>query len=197
MRHVLQTLLGVILLSCWGSLALAQARYSCRLPDGSFAVLNRPCPEGTTPGKTYYPPIAPPAPAPAPSYRQQTTAPPPDFLPLLSARCSSMNDAVRTSAARGLGYQASQELRRNYQHECGAEENLARQQMYRNGQNQAKADNDARRSAVNAEVRSEAERDQCRESMRIIVAKRARTNLTEPERAELQRFEDNIRARCV
>ncbi|OYU45069.1 MAG: hypothetical protein CFE44_09485 [Burkholderiales bacterium PBB4] len=108
-----------------------------------------------------------------------------------------MNDAVRTSAARGLGYQAAQELRRNYQQECGAEENLARQQMYGYQQNQQRANYEQRNATVNTEMQSQAAMDQCRESMRIIKTKKNRPNLTDGEKAELQRFEDNVRARCT
>ena len=196
MRHPLLYLLALLALLSAADQAQAQSSYSCRMPDGRYMVLNYPCPTGTTPGLSYHAPVAPPTPT--PSYRPQTTtAPPPDFLPYLSARCSSMNDAVRTSTARGLGYQAAQELRRNYQHECGAEENLARQQMYGNQQSQRRADYEQRKATVTSEMQSQAATDQCRESMRIIKSKRARPNLTEGEKAELQRFEDNIRARCT
>ena len=123
--------------------------------------------------------------------------PAPDFLPYLSARCSGMNDAVRTSAARGLGYQAAQELRRNYQQECGAEEQFARQQMVGGQQSQRRTDYEQRKAMESSEMQSQAATDQCRESMRIIKTKRNRPNLTEGEKADLQRFEDNIRARCT
>jgi nickel-dependent lactate racemase len=108
-----------------------------------------------------------------------------------------MNDAVRTSAARGLGNQAAQELRRNYQYECGAEEKFARQQMAGGQASQRRADYEQRKAQVSSEMQSQAATDQCRESMRIIKTKRNRPNLTEGEKADLQRFEDNIRARCT
>ena len=188
----------LLLLALWGASpeAVAQSRYTCKMADGRFLVLNYPCPSGTTPGLSYHGPVSPPPPT--PSYQAPvTTSPPPDFLPYLSARCSSMNDAVRTSAARGLGYQAAQELRRNYQHECGAEENLARQQMLGNQRSQQRTNSEERSAAVKSEMQTQAAVDQCRESMRIIKAKKARPNLTDGEKAELQRFEDNVRARCT
>ena len=38
---------------------------------------------------------------------------------------------------------------------------------------------------------------QCEESKRILITKRNRPNLTDGERVELQKFEDNYRARCT
>lgn len=196
MRHHLPSQLLLIALFCLGLPVQAQSSYSCRMPDGRYAVSSYPCPTGTTPGLSYHAPVAPPTPT--PSYRPQiTTAPPPDFLPYLSPRCSGMNDAVRTSAARGLGHQAAQELRRNYQYECGAEEKFARQQMAGGQASQRRADYEQRKAQVSSEMQSQAATDQCRESMRIIKTKRNRPNLTEGEKADLQRFEDNIRARCT
>ena len=43
---------------------------------------------------------------------------------------------------------------------------------------------------------SQMAQQQCDESKRIIAGKKRRTILNDGERAELQRFEDNIRARC-
>jgi hypothetical protein len=38
---------------------------------------------------------------------------------------------------------------------------------------------------------------QCGESKRILVTKKARTDLNDGEKADLQRFEVNYRARCT
>ena len=197
MRHHFPALLTLLALLCLAYTAQAQSTYSCRMPDGRYMTSNYPCPTGTKPGLSYHGPVTPPTPT--PSYQTQipTTAPAPDFLPYLSARCSGMNDAVRTSTARGLGYQATQELKRNYQYECGGEERLARQQMVAGQQSQQRSDYGQRTATESSESQSQAATDQCRESMRIVRTKRSRPNLTDGEKAELQRFEDNIRARCT
>ena len=57
-----------------------------------------------------------------------------------------------------------------------------------------------RKEAATAEKqerdRASMREQQCGESKRILLSKRARTDLTEGEKAELRRFEDNYRSRC-
>lgn len=74
---------------------------------------------------------------------------------------------------------------------------MARQQMVGGQQSQQRSDYEQRKVMESSEIQSQAATDQCRESMRIIRTKRGRQNLTEGEKADLQRFEDNIRARCT
>jgi len=64
----------------------------------------------------------------------------------------------------------------------------------RGDQYQAKrADQQAERQA---KERTALQQQQCGESKRILITKRARTDLNEGEKAELQRFEQNYRERC-
>ena len=107
-----------------------------------------------------------------------------------------MNDAIRTSSVRGLNYQASAELQRNYQRECADDESEARSRYYKEKGDARKAESDAKQSAQAIQQQSQMAKQQCDESKRIIANKKRRTDLTDGERGDLQRFEENIRARC-
>lgn len=114
----------------------------------------------------------------------------------MNARCASLNDALRTAQARGLRYDTISTMRRDYQATCGDNESEARNQ-------QARETREARQQQVVDKQSQEAEQaqarlraQQCEESRRILVNKRNRTDLTDGERTELARFEDNYRVRC-
>ena len=114
----------------------------------------------------------------------------------MSPRCAGLHDALRTASARGLDYGTVNEMRKNYQRECSENESEARQQLSRErGEKRqvAKGEEDAAKRSME---RSKLMEQQCGESKRILVTKRARTDLNEGERAELQRFEANYKARC-
>lgn len=131
-----------------------------------------------------------------PASAQTRTPEAPDFLPYLSPRCSAMNDAVRTASVRGLSYQAASELRRNYRDECAMEETVARQRLAQKKMEQRQSQVASQIQAAQREQLTEAAQEQCNESKRIIASKKRRTDLTPGERQDLQRFEENIRARC-
>ena len=171
--------------------AAAQYSYTCRLSNGNYVQSDRPCSNNT--GLTYYPPVSPP---PTSNTYIPKASPPPNYLQYMNPRCSAMNDAVRTSSVRGLSYQASSDLRRNYQLECAEDENEARSRLYKEKGDARRAEKDAKQSAQAMQQQSQMAQQQCDESKRIIASKKRRTDLNEGERAELQRFEENIRARC-
>lgn len=190
--HTVTPLLSLLLLTVGLVISLpASAQYTCQLSNGNYIQSNRPCSNNT--GLTYYPPITPP---PTASTYIPKASPSPDYLQYMSPRCSSMNDAIRTSGVRGLNYQASAELQRNYQRECADDESEARSRQYKERGDARKAEKDAKQSAQSAQQQTQMAQQQCDESKRIIASKKRRTNLTEGERGELQRFEENIRARC-
>lgn len=168
----------------------SQTRYVCRQPNGSSVVSDRPCTTSTA--LIYYPPLNP-----TTSYSVIPKAGmAPDHLQYLSPRCAAMNDAIRTSGVHGLNYQAVSELQRNYQRECAENENEARNRYSQERGEARKARLDAKQSAQQAQQQTEMAQQQCDESKRIIANKKKRTDLNEGERAELERFEANIRARC-
>lgn len=177
----------------WGASAavLAQARYTCRTASGGYIVSDRPC--GNAPSGIYYvPPLAQPA--------AQTYVPKigeaPEHQKYLSPQCSAMSDAIRTGPARGVRYETTAELQRNYQRQCGEEEYEARNKMAaerREAKNQQK---EAQQAVQASQQRSQMAQQQCDESKRILYVKKRRTDLTEGEKADLQRFEENYKSRC-
>jgi hypothetical protein len=120
----------------------------------------------------------------------------PEYITYMSPHCSALNDALRTAAARGLDYRTQSEMRRNYQRECAEDESEARAKLMRDRGEKKQLARSAEESQRRAQERTKLQQEQCGESKRILVTKRARTDLTEGEKAELQRFEANYKARC-
>jgi len=190
---------GALALAAVG--AQAQMQYNCRTSNGTIYQSTQPCgslPGSTTTGRssgvTYY--------GPSDNDRPRYQPPPPSIgeapqhLKYMSPRCASLHDAMRTARARGLTGDTISEMRRNYQGECGENEREAYTMLSqeRGDQYQAKrADQQAERQA---KERTALQQQQCGESKRILITKRARTDLNEGEKAELQRFEQNYRERC-
>lgn len=114
----------------------------------------------------------------------------------MSPRCSSLNDALRTAAARGLNPETVSKMRRDYQIDCAEDESDARRRLSEEMRDKSNQKRDARLNETRERERTALQQEQCGESKRILVTKRARTNLTEGEKAELQRFEVNYRSRC-
>jgi selenocysteine-specific translation elongation factor len=120
----------------------------------------------------------------------------PAALKYLSARCASLNDAIRTAPARGLKHDVINQLRKEYSDECSESERQADAQLSLDRKDKSKQLNDARQAETLDKERAAIREQQCGESKRILFAKRARTDLTEGEKADLRRFEDNYRSRC-
>jgi len=197
-------LLFVAAMVCVG-FAHAQGRYSCRSANGVTYISDRPCynssssnsssssRSGGKGGVVYYGPEAekPRYEAPIPRIGE---APP--HVKYMSPRCSSLNDALRTAHARGLKSETIATMHKGYRRECGEDESEAHAKM-----SQERGEKMQQRRAEQNAEKQERERaslreQQCGESKRILITKRARTDLTEGERAELRRFEENYRARC-
>jgi hypothetical protein len=174
--------------------AHAQVRYQCRTATGSIYLSDRPCGStGSASPPVYY----------GPTEQQRTYTPPPpsigeapEYITYMSPRCSALNDALRTASARGLDSRTQGEMRRNYQRECAEDESDARSRWaHERGEKKQMARSEAE-SAKRAQERTKLQQEQCEESKRILVTKRRRTDLTEGEKTELQRFEANYKARC-
>jgi hypothetical protein len=115
----------------------------------------------------------------------------------MSPRCSSLHDALRTASARGLDSRTQSEMRRNYQRECADDESEARAKWSRERGEKKQLARTEEESARRAQERTKVQQEQCGEFKRILVTKRQRTDLTEGEKADLQRFEANYKARCT
>ncbi len=179
--------LGVAMLLATG--ASAQARYSCRTPGGSMYFSDLPCTGQLVFGGAPVPPT------PERSYPGVGQAP--GHLTYMSARCASLNDALRTASARGLKPETVSTMRRDYQAECSENESEARSQYYRDTNARRQQKSAERQAQAVAQNQARLHEQQCAESKRILLAKRNRPDLSEGERAELKRFEDNYRARCA
>jgi hypothetical protein len=155
---------------------------------------DRPCgTAGSSTPPVYYGPTEQP--------RTYTPPPPsigeaPEYITYMSPRCSALHDALRTASARGLDSRTQSEMRRNYQRECAEDESDARSRWARERGEQKQMARSEAESARRAQERTKLQQEQCEESKRILVTKRRRTDLTEGEKAELQRFEANYKSRC-
>ncbi|WP_152682732.1 hypothetical protein [Caenimonas sp. SL110] len=178
-----------------------QMRFQCRMPNGTMIQSDRPCYSFSNPGSAsagrqppvYYGPTE-------PGLRYQPAPPSigeaPDHITYMSPRCSGLHDALRTAAARGLASSTVSEMRRNYQRECAENEAEARTRYASERGEKRQLAKVEQASQQRAHERTKLQEQQCGESKRILVTKKARTDLNDGEKAELQRFETNYRARC-
>ncbi len=186
---VMRCLLAVAMVAVC-SQGFAQTRYNCRLNDGRVYNSERPC---VKEGLIYY---GPQAERPSQPTYVSRSGEAPDYLQYMSPKCSSMHDAIRTSAARGVPQETVSEARRNYREECAADERQASSRLSKELGEKSQAKEEAKRAEERNQQRSAAQEQQCGESKRILGTKRARTDLTEGEKGDLKRFEDNYKARC-
>lgn len=125
----------------------------------------------------------------------------PEHARNLSGRCTSMLDAIRTADVRGLSMNTKQELQQNYRKECAQEESDAYRRAQQDRYGAIKENREAVAQAQ-LQAKKEAEREtiqsqMCLESKRILATKKARTDLSEGEKVDLKRFEDNYLQRCT
>ena len=107
-----------------------------------------------------------------------------------------MNDAIRTGPARGVRYETTAELQKNYQMQCADDESEARSKLAVERREAKKVQKDALQAEQASQQRSQLAQQQCDESKRILYVKKRRTDLNEGEKAELLRFEENYKSRC-
>ncbi|MBI3100877.1 MAG: hypothetical protein HYY98_04895 [Burkholderiales bacterium] len=189
--------------SLWAGAASAQMTYHCRDSNGSNFVLARPCPSdmrttavvgGPAPSSSYS--------SSSGSYRpsSRSTGDEPEHLQYMGGRCRSLYQAMRTASSRGLKYDAIEDLRREYKRECSEEEESAYTRLSTDRYNRKKEQREEEKATRLADQASRDREDrflqQCAESRRILQAKQARTDLSEGEKADLRRFEENFIARC-
>lgn len=165
-------------------------RYTCTSNGRSYAS-SHPCPSS---GMVYYGPSTP-SPSSEPKAAKIEQAP--DTLKYLSPRCASLNDAIRTAPARGLKYDTISQMKNEYEQQCSDSESEARTRMSREQRENKRQLSEASKVDQLDKERAAIRDQQCGESKRILFAKRARTDLTAGEKADLQRFEENYRSRCL
>ncbi|MEP7295716.1 MAG: hypothetical protein ABI702_05960 [Burkholderiales bacterium] len=90
-----------------------------------------------------------------------------------------------------------EDLQADYHKRCGEEDTRARQRQ-READDMQRERRDGDQAAARAEkTRANTSSEQCYEMLRILHGKRQRAaTMSEGERADLQRFEDNYKSRC-
>lgn len=195
---VMLALLGALGASSVG----AQTRYHCRDANGNDYSLSRPCPSGSTTRTVEAGPAQP-----TYSYSQPSrstvvrTAPDvPDHYSYMSGRCRSLDENIRNAYSRKIAPDVVQGMRNEYRRDCAQEERDASDRFYqerRDGDRQRRdEEKSAQMAAQSAREMDARQAQQCAESQRILNNKKARTDLTEGERADLKRFEEAFLARC-
>jgi len=169
--------------------AQAQSHYACTV-NGRTVISTQPCVRS---GIVYYGPAAtksayePPLPP---------SRPAPNHLQYLNPRCASLNDALRTAATRGLKYDTVNQMQREYTELCAENEREAYSQLSQDRKDNKKKLADNKEAEKIDQERSLVQQQLCGESKRVLYTKRARKDLTDGEKADLQRFEDNYYKRC-
>ena len=186
-------------LAAAASPAFAQALYRCSSGTGTY-VSDRPCTGAGESNRTQLRAmgaVQQPNRYASPSYSPQM-AKAGEHLQYMSVECANLAEGLRTGPARGLRGTALSELSENYRKQCGEDEQQARQRMWqqqadertqRKQQDQARSD-DRKRAVIASE--------QCNEMLGALHARRKRAaTLTAGERADLDLFEANYKARCT
>jgi hypothetical protein len=183
----LKSIVVLCILASISSLTAAQARYTCTARNGVTYQSEKTCPSITVYG--------------ALPERQTNTYIPkmgeaPEHLQYLSSRCSTLSEGIRTGPARGVTHEVTAALHRDYQRDCAEDDREARNKV-----NTLRRDADSQKTstkqmAVAAQQDSQVRQQQCDESKRIIFTKKKRTDLSEGEQRELQRFVQNFKERC-
>jgi len=179
--------------------AFAQALYRCSSGSATY-VSDRPCTGAGNPGRAQLRAmgaVQQPNQYASPSYSPQM-AKAGEHLQYMSVECANLAEGVRTGPARGLRGAALSELSENYRKQCAEDEQQARQRMWqqqtdertqRKQQDQARSD-DRKRAVIASE--------QCNEMLGALHARRKRAaTMTAGERADLDLFEANYKARCT
>jgi hypothetical protein len=120
----------------------------------------------------------------------------PAWLKYTSPRCAALHDSIRTGPARGLSGQTINAARKEYDRECRDDERDAMQQLGREQQDKRAQKTAEKQVQVMTAERARQHEQQCGEAKRILKIKKARTDLSDGEKADLKRFEDNYIARC-
>jgi hypothetical protein len=186
--------LALLLLLVPASPVHAQA-YRCAGANGQMQWSDRPC--GRQEKLGMIGPLSDPAPRyTARAYGDARTGEVPAYYEYLSGECRSLNDAIRTAPVRGVGYDTQRDLQKEWQRKCGENASDA-MRTYSEAQNEER---NKRRAAKEQEQRQTQQarlsQEQCSEMLRILAVKRKRTDLSDGERTDLRRFEDNYRSRC-
>jgi hypothetical protein len=168
--------------------ALAQSRYSCTVSGRTYQS-TQPCPNN-------FGNYSPTSTQPRSERQMPEIGHAPAHLTFLSPRCASLNDAIRTAPARGLKYDAIGQMQREYREQCAENESEAKVLMQQDIKFKKEKLVEAKKAESMNKERSLIQQQECGESKRFLYGKRSRTDLTDGEKADLRRFEENYLSRC-
>jgi hypothetical protein len=121
----------------------------------------------------------------------------PEHLTLMSPRCASLHDAMRTAPARGLKQPEMADMRREYNRDCADDESAAREKLSGMRAEKRQETRAAEQAKQQAAQQARMSAEMCGELKRVIKNKKMRTDLTSGEIGDLQRSEENYKARCT
>lgn len=176
----------------------AQGQSLNRCTDGGRAYYSdKPCPgSGATRITTFGPEPA------RPDYSRHTGSSSrlqkaPEHLTRMSAECASLNDAMRTAGARGVGYDTQRELREEYRRKCSEEESEAHRQAREDERRRRLEARDQRVAQQQERAQASMTLEQCREMGRIVAERKKRLDsMTPGEKGDFERFQANFGERC-
>jgi Domain of unknown function (DUF4124) len=170
----------------------AQTVYRCQDAAGKTVMSDRPCDTSTKPAG-----IVATQPALGPRWNGPSRpAGAPEYYDYLGGACRSLNDAMR-GAGRSNNYQALHSLQEEWRQRCAEDESEAYRAYYEKRQLERNERTATRMAEAAERQQARVAKQQCNDMAQILAAKRARGDLNDVERAELQRFADNHRARCL
>ena len=141
----------------------------------------------------------------APAYRPPPPPPPPpnfpyqprELLPYMSSRCAQLYEIEISGVPRRTSYSTVAGVRNEFQSDCPDAVSDARKRLNTDKAAKYYASQDQKMAANNAAQQSRMTQEQCNELLRILAGKRKRlATMTEGEKADHARSEDNYTARC-
>lgn len=190
LRAVRRAALAALLLTS-GVGVCAQTVYRCQDSGGKTIVSDRPCDNSTTPAGTV-------ATQPAAGPRWSGPARPagaPEHYDYLSGSCKSLHDALR-NAGQSRNWQTQRNLQHEWRQRCQDDEADAYRVLWEKKQAERGERVAAKKAEASQQQLARNQKQICDDMAQILAAKRARTDLNEAERAELQRFAEHHRERC-
>lgn len=182
----------------FGAQAQAQTTtYACKTDKGVAYRSSSPCPWSQKTELRYYGPVTPPPSYSRPIQRVERAG---EELKYLSPRCQTMKEGIRTAPNRGLSHATVQELRQNFERDCGDEDreamNKARKDHYEKQNQESSARAEDQQRELQAKADQDRNRQQCAEMRLSLQNRKQRPNPTEGEIKDLERFEQRYQERC-
>ena len=135
----------------------------------------------------------PPPPPPPPNFPYQ----PRELLPYMDSRCAQLYELEISGMPRRTSSSVITGVRNEFQSNCPDAVSEARKRLNADKLAKYSASQDQKMAASNAVQQSRMTQEQCNEMLRILAGKRKRlSTMTEGEKADHARFEENYAARC-